>query len=139
MFKRNERSQDGFTLIEILVALVVAGVMVMGYVGLSQRSVLMVESTREAWDNINFAQEFLSKKPFNEEQDPSLSFDRWPDWTDKEAYWKLNKESIRMWDEMPPDFGNISSDSMSELGEMQRYTLETRVGNSNLSWEWIAP
>ncbi len=134
MFYSQETQRSrGFSLIEVIVALAVAATMIIAYVSLAERSLFMVDSSRALWENINFAQEYLGQNTFSENNDLTAMFNEWPDRDN--AYWRLTKEEINIWDDLPPDFGSIVQ-ATDKIPSLYKFHLETKLDDFLMSWEW---
>jgi prepilin-type N-terminal cleavage/methylation domain-containing protein len=103
----------GFSLIEVIVALVMVATLSLAYIGLQHRSMDYVEDIEARLEHVNFAQEYLIDNPFFTEHEPSRLWigDR------RDRQWRIDIE---------PE------------GDISRVRLQTRYDKRLMTWKWIA-
>lgn len=107
-------SSKGFSLIEVLVALVVAAVLASGLLIYQQQAMRVTSGTSDMWHNLNLAQDILARKyPDGFDDAPN----RYIPWNPVDgAKWKMARQQI------------------SE--EIAWRTLRTRYKESEMGWGW---
>lgn len=107
-------SENGFSLIEIIVALVIAAVLSISFLGVQRQSALMAQSSRDSWEVLNLSQDILGHK--------------YPD--------RLNVVSSGWvpWPGPPAGHFRINLETVSSTG-IGYYDIETRGGEYTLDWK----
>lgn len=143
----------GFSLIEVIVALTVASILLLAYLGGQRSGLSMVEATATTWEQINYAESFLLTRSFETQ---TTAGDSWLPWPDIEgAEWRLEREEPQIVfvreidftrgfdedgtsqetdDQQPEDAGETASPI--ELPDT--YILRTRLNGAVLDWPWLA-
>lgn len=107
-------SSKGFSLIEILVALTIAAVLSISFLGVQRQNALMAQASADTWESLNLSQDVLAHKypdGFN------VISSGWISWPGPPA------GRIRV---------GIESISASGVGE---YTLETEASGYSMLWK----
>lgn len=104
---------NGFSLLEVVVALVVASSLILTYISMQENSIAYFEDIESRLEHIEFAQNYLVDNPFYGTHVPT------PDWAgnDPGRKWKIEVDR--------------QSDNL-------RYTyLKTLNDESTMTWAWI--
>ncbi|WP_421903752.1 type IV pilus modification PilV family protein [Maridesulfovibrio sp.] len=106
--------KNGFSLIEIIVALTIAATLSMSFLGVQRQSALMAQSSKDSWDVLNLSQDILAHK--------------YPD--------RLNVVSSGWvsWPGPPEGSFRVGLETISSVGKGY-YTLETRSDDYTLEWK----
>ena len=106
--------KNGFSLIEIIVALTIAATLSISFLGVQRQSALMAQSSKDSWEVLNLSQDILAHKyPAN----ISVVSSGWIPWPGPPSgSFKMNMETL------------------STVG-IGAYTLETRCENYTLEWK----
>ncbi|WP_320171805.1 prepilin-type N-terminal cleavage/methylation domain-containing protein [Maridesulfovibrio sp.] len=107
------RGSNGFSLIEIIVALTIAAILSISFLGVQRQSALMAQSSKDSWDVLNMSQDILGHKYPDGMSVVSSGWIPWPG---------------------PPagDF-RVKVESISSVG-VGFYSLQTRSGEYTLDW-----
>lgn len=105
--------KNGFSLIEIIVALTIAATLSLSFLGVQRQSALMAQSSKDSWDVLNLSQDILSHK--------------YPD--------GLNVVSSGWipWPGPPQGQFRVGLETVSSKG-FGFYTLQTSSGEYTLDW-----
>ncbi|TIH18066.1 type II secretion system protein [Marinifilum sp. JC120] len=105
---------NGFSLIEIIVALTIAATLSISFLGVQRQSALMAQSSKDSWNVLNLSQDILAHK--------------YPD--------KLNVLSSgwASWPGPPEGSFRVGLETVSSSGK-GFYTLETRSDDYTLEWK----
>lgn len=106
----------GFSLLEVLMALIVAAVLSSTLLGVQRQSMALTEINLGAWDSLNLAHEILMARPPKEILNPT------PDWVE---WAPVPGSRMRLFRERFPG---------SEYAEL--FTLETQVSGQSAVWYW---
>jgi prepilin-type N-terminal cleavage/methylation domain-containing protein len=155
------RTSRGFSLVEVIVALMVAGILTLSLIGGQRRQADMVSSILTSWRHVNLAQEFLAQRPPATIQMSSSSWLPWPEADG--AQWRLFKEEQEMefvrdmgfvhgfadaeddeqaasaeapQEDADGDVGSLEEDEGMEAGA-DRYSLQTKIDGTLMTWEWF--
>lgn len=130
---------------EALIALTVAAVLSMSFLGSQKRDMDLASGTSITWEHVNFYQEFLAQRSLDRPGEISETWMPWPN--REETEWRFTKEEkpfefVRSI-EFARDFGqNLDTEALQDIPEDElptttRYTLETRLQGKTMIWEWI--
>lgn len=114
--KATDRSREGFTLIEVLVALAVASLLCVAYIGVMRQSAQFAGDAQDAMRNVAIAQEYFIQNTFTARRLPT------PDWITWQG------ESLGEWRLATEDAGGHA-----------KMILETRVAGVAMQWPWFMP
>lgn len=107
-------SSKGFSLIEILVALTIAAVLSISFLGVQRQNALMAQASADTWESLNLSQDVLAHKYPDGFNVISSGWISWPG---------PPSGRIRV---------GIESISASGVGE---YTLETEASGYSMLWK----
>ncbi|WP_319777826.1 prepilin-type N-terminal cleavage/methylation domain-containing protein [Maridesulfovibrio sp.] len=106
--------KNGFSLIEIIVALTIAATLSISFLGVQRQSALMAQSSTDSWNVLNLSQDILAHKYPDKMTVLSSSWVPWPG---------------------PPEGSfKVGLETVSSTGKAF-YTLETRSENYTLNWK----
>jgi prepilin-type N-terminal cleavage/methylation domain-containing protein len=107
-------SKNGFSLIEIIVALVIAATLSISFLGVQRQSALLAQSSKDSWNVLNLSQDILAHK--------------YPE--------KMNVLSSGwvFWPGPPAGSFRVELETISSTGKGY-YTLETKSENYSLLWK----
>ena len=107
--------KNGFSLLEVLVALTVASILAIGLITAQNRAFYLVRDCKDRWENLNLSAWVLAERYPNALKTPTGG---WVSINGEagEGSWRLKTQST----------GN---------GTLW-YTLSTKVSGSELTWEW---
>ncbi|WP_462326221.1 prepilin-type N-terminal cleavage/methylation domain-containing protein [Desulfobaculum sp.] len=108
-------SRAGFSLLEVLIALMVAAVLAVGLMSAQGHIVHLAERGRGIWDNLNMTTRLMAEDYPDRLTTPSAGFV--PDSEQPGGEWQLERTG-----------------SIDGLG---RYALTTKVPDATLRWEWL--
>ncbi|WP_027720800.1 type IV pilus modification PilV family protein [Maridesulfovibrio zosterae] len=105
--------KNGFSLIEIIIALTIAATLSISFLGVQRQSALMAQVSKDSWTVLNLSQDILAHKYPNKISVISSGWIPWPG---------------------PPqgDF-RVGLNTISASG-VGFYTLETKSGDYTLGW-----
>lgn len=106
--------KNGFSLIEIIVALTIAATLSISFLGVQRQSALMAQASKDSWNVLNLSQDILGHK--------------YPD--------KLNvvSSSWISWPGPPQGAFRVGLETVSSTG-VGFYTLETSSDDYTLDWK----
>ena len=120
----------GFSLIEVLIALAVAGILALGLVTAQGHSLTTTARAEDLWRNINLAQVLLIGRSVACESHPS-----WVAWPNiQRGGWKQSEE-------LPAEFLS-QTESVAANREIPAFRvcrLWTRVGETSTVWDRLVP
>jgi len=108
--------RTGFTIIEVLVAMAMAGLLCMTYLGALRHSAGFANDASRVIANVALAQEYLATRPIGGQQSPVSQWTPWEN--DENREWRLETRS---------------------LSPYTLYILGTRVDGVSMNWTWVAP
>lgn len=108
-------ARRGFTLIEVIVALMVAGVLCSAFLGSQAQNIFFIDHAALNWEQVNFAQQLLTE---HDQATLSATMDWVPDPDDGRREWMVESRA-------------------SALGVRNRMT--TSVDGAKAEWEWVQP
>ncbi len=106
--------RNGFSLIEIIVALTIAATLSMSFLGVQRQSALMAQASKDSWNVLNLSQDVLAHKYPDGLSVVSSGWIAWPG--PPQGQFKVGLETI----------------SSAGIGY---YTIETRTGDYTLDWK----
>ncbi len=125
----------GFTLIEIMVAMVVAATLTIGFLSAQTNDARLVERVTSTGDQLNMLAQILVDKNLAQEFEPS------PGWSeteeDEERKWKLEKEETECYPAF--ELGDPRAEKLaseSRFLKLQVYTILTDVRGNIQPWIW---
>lgn len=132
-------SQAGFSMVEVLVAFLVAAILSLAFVAVQRQAADMSANSRTSWDLINFSQEYLLERPFAEHTSKTVSqtsWVLWPDWEDGEAHYTAQRlsEPLKPGEDMQDYERYFVDEGWTGTG---LWRLQTRIKGQILTWEWI--
>ncbi|MDY7000885.1 MAG: prepilin-type N-terminal cleavage/methylation domain-containing protein [Thermodesulfobacteriota bacterium] len=107
--------RNGFSLLEVLVALTVASILAIGLITAQNRAFYLARDCEDRWENLNLSARFLAERYPDALKTPTGGWVSLGD-AAKKGSWRLETQSN----------GN---------GTLW-YTLSTKVSGSALTWEW---
>ena len=107
--------KNGFSLLEVLVALTVASILAIGLITAQNRAFYLVRDCKDRWENLNLAARVLTERYPNALKTPTGGWVR-QSGAAKEGSWRLETR--------PKGNGTLW------------YTLSTKISGSELTWEW---
>ena len=126
LFQKKGNTGEGFTLIEVLVALTVAGILSVAFIGLQRQAIDMALNANRDWDHMNMFQDFLVHR---KEDEVTQAWIPWPESPDAE--WRQSQELIRLEQieevRRRRGFGNIV---------VIQTTLQARMYGTQMTWDW---
>ena len=119
-------ARPGFSLFEVMVAVVVMGIVGLSYATIQRQNVGFVEDVFNTWDHMNFAQQYLTRYPpgTREVVEYSQTWIPWED--DKELLWKVDPGTME-----DIEAGEAYSEDSNAV------VLRTKIRGTIMSWEWI--
>ncbi len=148
MNRLNRRPAQGFSLVEIMVALVVASILALTLIGAQRQSLNLASSALAVWEHLNFSQELMLEKPPKEQDVATPGWMLWPDRED--AQWRFVQEEEGVQFEHNIDFVHDfeglakqrqdMQDMLEKLQEaspeVKKEYFQTKVQGTTMSWEW---
>ena len=110
---------DGFSLMEVLMAMLIAAVLATALLSVQAQSIAMGDSSDLAWQTMNTAQEILARRFPQQTVNPTGSWVTWP--YGEKTRFRIDKAPVR---------GDDKVDAMSLEIDHQEYLM---------SWLWYSP
>ena len=121
----------GFSLVEVLIALAVAGILALGLVTAQGHSLTTTARAEDLWRNINLAQVLAA----GQSTEACESYPSWVAWPDIQgASWKQSEEA-------PAEFLSIAEPVAAhrEIPAFRVCRLWTRVRETSMVWDRLVP
>ena len=112
---KHEQSQ-GFSLVELMVALVVAALMAHALLSAQHYSLGLATRDQEAWNNLNYSQELMTRKGLTELSRAT-------------GTWVMSLET--------PEAGWRTVEQPAYLENMYWIEMDTQYRGSILQWSWL--
>lgn len=113
---RNRARQAGFSLLEVLMALIVASILAATLLGVQRHSMRLTEINLGTWEALNLGQDILLSKNPKELVNPI------PSWVD--------------WAPYPGGKLRLGRERMFGSEYVEHFLLETEASGYTISWEW---
>ncbi len=108
------QDKNGFSLIEIIVALTIAATLSISFLGVQRQSALMAQISKDSWDVLNLSQDILAHK--------------YPDGL------AVVSSGWIPWSGPPQGDFRVGLETISSTG-IGNYLIETRSGEYTMSWK----
>jgi len=107
--------KNGFSLLEVLVALTVASILALGLITAQNRAFYLIRDCKDRWENLNLSACILAERYPNALKTPTGGWVS-QDGAAEDGSWRL--------------------ETRSKGDTIRWYTLSTKVSGSELTWEW---
>ena len=108
--------QTGFSLLEVLMALIVASILAATLLGAQRHSMLLADINKGTWEALNLGQDILLSKPLRDITTPVPS---WVEWT-----------------AAPGSRFRLTRERMAGSEYAEQFRLETEIAGQSVTWEW---
>lgn len=108
----------GFSLMEVLIALVVGAILGLALLGVQFQSFKLTQSAKAVWESLNVGEEFFARQTADSLKDPTGGEVAWPE-----------KDGVHF---------QLSLSDQPERG-VRWYSLSMRSAGGVMGWEWPEP
>ncbi len=105
----------GFSLMEVLIAMVVGAILGMAIMGVQFQSFRLAQSAKSVWESLNVSEEFLARQYPDNLKDPTGGETAWPEKADVHFKLTLDDQPVR---------------------GVRWYSLSMRSAGGIMGWEW---
>ncbi|MBG0775563.1 MAG: hypothetical protein H0S85_03920 [Desulfovibrionaceae bacterium] len=126
---------SGFTVIEVLVAFSVAAILSLTFLSVQHRAVEVASEYATSWQEINTAEEYFARRPFQETRRESPGWVEWEE--DRSVRLRVDSDSLaRLTVPVDERLAGVIDGGWT-MRESLQFTVRLERDGHESAWEWV--